>query len=879
MPKILLLDGPAIAYRSHFALVRAGLTTPDGRDVAATWGYTATLQKLLREEMPDYACVAFDTEAPTYRHELFEDYKAGRADMPEELAAQLGWIEGVSEGLGLRVVAVDGFEADDVIATLAEEASARDVETVIATGDKDMLQLVNAKTRVIMLSGSGRDTKVMSRKEVVDKYGIEPGLLPDYFGLTGDAVDNVPGVPGIGPKTAGQLVKAYGSLEKIYASLDEMSSQRIRRMLEDNRDKAFESRDLVTVHRGVPLPVSFDDLKVGEPGGKGFRSLLRTLGFRSLARQVFPEGESIVTEPMVWQEGDGALAACSEAGLDVVMGGSSAVTSEILGVTVACEGGGDHYFPVGHREPGNIDKEALRDALGDLLSDPHVKRVTHDAKRVLVGFKRLGLDPAGVDFDTLLAAYLLNPGRGKIRVEDIAADYLGEFLESGGTRKSKQEAVTIRQASDECCLRARVALRARTPLEEELRSKGLDHLYRELEMPLVEVLVGMETRGIRVDRRHLEDLSLELEKLMAGAQNEAYALAGRPFNLNSTRDVAAVLFDEIGLRPRKKTKTGYSTDLSVLTELSAEHDLPRKILNYRQTAKLKSSHVDQLLAFAAPGGDRIHACFHQTVTATGRLSSSDPNLQNVPIRGELGTEIRKAFIPSHPDWILISADYSQIELRIVAHLSGDESLVEAFRKDRDIHASTAGFIFKVEPDAVTPAMRTVAKAVNFGIIYGMGPQALAKSTGLPIEEAGRFMKEHRETYPGLYAYIEDSLKEAREAGCVETLLGRKRFIPGMASQDNAARSAAERMAVNTPVQGSAADIIKVAMLEIFREGAARGLEGGIVVQVHDEILVDCPADEKDAFTGLIRSKMSGAYELSVPLKVEVGSGKNWYEAH
>jgi DNA polymerase-1 len=879
MAKVLLLDGPALAYRSHFAMARANLTTPDGRDVAATWGYTATLLKLLREEKPEYACVAFDTEAPTYRHELFDDYKAGRPDMPEELAGQLEWIEGVSEGLGVRVLAVDGYEADDVIATVVDQARSRGMEAVIATGDKDMLQLVDEKTRVIMLSGSGRDTKVMGRKAVEDKYGIAPALLPDYFGLMGDAVDNVAGVPGIGPKTAGKLVGEYGNLESIYGSLETMPPGRVRKILEENREAAFESRELVTVHREVPLAVTLDDLKLGEPGGEGFRELVRRLGFRSLARQIFPEGDSIEVRPAVWPEGGGGPICGDKVALDVNFDGASAVTSAILGIAVCCEDGGDHYFPLDHREPGNVDREVLKRALGGVLSNDAVVRVAHDSKRALVAFRRLGVDIAGIDFDTLLAAYLLNPGRGKIRIEDIATDYLGEFLETGDKRKPKDEAVTIRRASETCCLRARVGLRARTPLEAELKAADLERLYREVELPLAGVLADMEMRGMKIDRGHLEHLSRDLGDRIAAAEKEAHALAGRPFNLNSTRDVARLLFDEIGLKPRKKTKTGYSTDISVLTELCSEHDLPRKILDYRQTAKLKASHVDQLLAFADRETDRIHACFHQTVTATGRLSSSDPNLQNVPIRGELGAEIRKAFVPSYADGVLISADYSQIELRVVAHLSGDQGLLEAFGRDRDIHASTAAFIFKVDAEAVTPAMRNVAKAVNFGIIYGMGPQALAKNTGLPFEEAARFMKEHRETYPGLYGYIEECLGRARETGYVETVLGRRRFIPGVASTDSSTRSAAERMAVNTPVQGSAADIIKIAMLNIYKEIEAEGLRGGIVVQVHDEILVDCPAAEEQAFAALVRDKMSGAFDLDVPLKVEVGSGRNWFEAH
>jgi DNA polymerase-1 len=879
MAKILLLDGPAIAYRSHFALAKANLTTPDGRDVAATHGYATTLLKLLREETPEYACVAFDTEAPTYRHKLLEEYKADRPGMPEELAGQLEWIEAVTEGLGVRFVAVDGYEADDVIATLAEQARAGGIETVIATGDKDMLQLVDADTRVIMLSGWGRETKVIDRKAVESKYGIPPELLPDYFALMGDAIDNVKGVPGIGPKTAGKLVKQYGSLDDIYAGLDTMKRDRVRKALEDNREAAFRSRELVTVHRRVPLSVGIEDLKIGKLGGEEFRQLLKRLGFRKLGRQVFPEEAPVAVKPEVWQDGDAALPETDAAAIDVNLGGTSAVRSDILGMAVCCEAGGDHYFPIGHREPGNISEGSLKEALGRLLGGGAVTKVAHDAKKVMIAFRRLGLDIGGIDFDTMLAAYLLDPGRRAAAIEDIASEYLGEVLDEADTRRCAEGAATIRQASENCCRRARVGLRARKHLEGDLRDKNLMRLYSDVEMPLISVLVDMEMRGIRIDRGHLEGLAVEMDKRMAAAEKDAFALAGRSFNLNSTRDVAEILFNEIGLKPRRKTKTGFSTDVGVLTELAAEHDLPGRILEYRQTAKLKSSHVDQLLNFADRETGRIYAGFHQSVTSTGRLSSSDPNLQNVPIRGELGREIRKAFIPSRPDWVLISADYSQIELRVVAHLSGDATLLEAFRSDMDIHASTAAFIFKVATAAVTPAMRTVAKAVNFGIIYGMGPQALAKNTGLSIEEAGRFVKEHRQTYPGLYEYIDATLKRARETGFVETVLGRKRFISGLGSSDSAARSAAERMAINTPVQGSAADIIKLAMLGIFRDSRTRGLAGGMVVQVHDEILVDCPEGERAAFADLVRDKMTNAYTLAVPLKVEIGYGKNWNEAH
>jgi DNA polymerase-1 len=483
-----------------------------------------------------------------------------------------------------------------------------------------------------------------------------------------------------------------------------------------------------------------------------------------------------------------------------------------------------------------------------------------------------------VVFDTMIGAYLLAPGQGSPSVEGVAADYLGRFLgDAGGPGKGPE--VTLKQASGRCCLRARVLVEARPVMEQELRSRDLWDLFNEIEMPLAGVLAEMESRGIRVDRRRLEDLAADLEKRLAMIEKEAYALAGRRFNLNSPREIGRVLFDEIGLKPRRRTKTGYSTDISVLTELAAEHDLPRRILEHRQLAKIKSAHVDQLLRFADPESDRIYASFNQAVTATGRLSSSDPNLQNVPIRTGLGAEIRKAFIPSEPGWVLISADYSQIELRIMAHLSMDERLIEAFNRDADIHRETAAFIFKVEPSGVTADMRSLAKSVNFGILYGMGAQSLARGTGLSVEESEGFLAEHKRTYPGVYSWIEKLLQGARTSGYVETLLGRRRLLPDISSERPAVRAAAERMAINTPVQGSAADLIKIAMIELYNEMVKHDLKGGIVVQVHDEILVDCPREEEGRIRALLGEKMGGAYDLAVPLKVEVSSGGSWFEAH
>lgn len=910
---MLLIDGPAVAYRSHFALARSGLTTARGESTAATYGFVVTLLKLFRTHEPLYVCVAFDTEKPTYRHKLFEAYKATRPGMPDELAHQLGWIKDLSRALGARVLELDGYEADDIMGTLARMASEAGIQTLIATGDKDMLQMVDARTQVIMLGNSSRDTKLIDEKAVQAKFGIAPPLLPDYFALVGDAVDNVPGVPGIGPKTATDLVAAYGGLEAIYAGLEGVVRTRVRDALRDNRERAFSSRHLVRVHMEVPLGLTLGELARGAVNAAEVGCMFAALNFRSLLGQVGEGPAEPAAKPHIWRSGPGAArvddglftedemngtaaaggqatpADHNLAGTDIACGGAvgieinqeegPAARARILGVALACEGGENHYFPLGHCEPGGLSPGAFTELAAPLLGDATTAKIVHDAKRSYVAMRRLGIELRGIECDTLLAKYLLNPGEGCVEVEDIALDYLGTTEGYGKRGRSGAGLAAVREAGETCGRRARTLLRARAPIEDDLKAKGLWSLFEDVELPLAEVLAEMELRGVRTDEDHLVRLADDFDSRLAMLEKEAFILAGRTFNLNSPRDVSQILFDELGLKPRRKTKTGYSTDLGVLMELSAEHELPRKILDYRQIAKLKTTYVDQLLRFRDPETGRIHASFNQAVTATGRLSSSDPNLQNIPIRGDLGAEIRKAFVPAADDWILISGDYSQVELRVVAHLSGDEKLVEAFRQGADIHTETAAFVFKVGHAGVTPEMRAIAKVVNFGIIYGMGAQALAKTTGLALQEATGFLEEHRRTYPRLYGYLDEIVRSTREKGYVETVLGRKRFLPTIGSSDPAVRSAAERAAINTPVQGSAADIIKLAMLGVHREVKRKRLLGGILIQVHDEILVECPDSERADLEGILYNEMTNAYSLAVPLKVDLKAGKNWYETH
>jgi len=876
LSKLLLIDGAAIAYRAHYGLAGSGLATADGRSTGATYGYATTLHRLLRDEKPDYVCVALDSDKPTYRHDLFEDYKAGRPEMPEDLADQLGYMREITEALGIPVLEAEGYEADDIIGTLTAEAARRGVRVAIATGDKDLLQLVDDKTRVIMLSGAGRDTKVFNARKVEEKYGLPPALLPDYFSLVGDPIDNIAGVPGIGEKTARALVSKYGGLEDIYADLDGVEPPRVRELLEKGRDQAFASLELVRINLGVPLERGLEDLKYEGVDAARLKKILKDLEFRDLLRKMAPAGAEPGGEPVIWTEG-ARLECAGRVGLEVDLEAAPGTKAKVRGIGLSCETGGDYYFPVGHREPVNVPVEEVRKAVGALLGAGGAAVVVHDAKRAAVALKRLGIDVHGVEFDTLLARYLLNPGRGQNSLADIVLDYTGQVWAAPGERRERT--ATVRGASRECSRRARAVLEVREPLAEDLKGAGLTGLYRDIELPLVDVLVDMEIRGIRVDTAMLADLSDELDKELFRCRKEAYALAGHEFNLNSPRELSKVLFEELGLKPARRTKTGYSTDVSVLTRLAAEHELPRRVLDYRRVSKLKTTYVDQLLKSADPETGRIHAHFNQAVTATGRLSSSDPNLQNIPIRGEHGGEIRKAFVPSGPDWCFVSADYSQIELRVLGHLSGEPALLKAFKRGDDIHTRTAAFVFKVDPADVSREMRGIAKAVNFGVIYGMGVQALAKTTNLPLKEAQAFLDEHRRTYPAVYEFIDAAVKHAREKGYVETLLGRRRYLPNIASSNQGLRSASERMAVNTPVQGSAADIIKLAMLRVHRRIAESGLKGGIVIQVHDDILIDCPLAEQAEISRILEEEMSGAYDLEVPLKVDISTGANWYETH
>lgn len=876
-PVLYLIDASSYVYRAFFAL--PPLTDGSGRPTHAVYGFTTMLLKLLREAAPQYIGVVFDAPGPTFRDALFERYKANRPAMPEDLAAQFPLVHDVVAALGLRSLSIPGVEADDVIASVAGRMAAQGIDNLIVTSDKDLMQLVGEH---VQLWDTMHDRRC-DRQTVRQRVGVDPEQVVEVMGLMGDAIDNIPGVRGIGQKTATLLIARFGTIEQLLGRLDELAAatdirgaRKLAALLAAQADMARLSRDLATVRRDVAVDCKLEDFRYQGPDPNALRPVFTRLGFQKLVREL-----SLTTPPAraalrrcpnadqlesfasaVRRHGRMALA-CDEERHGGAVGLVVATNGETpLHVPLAAEPAQADLFGVGSAGPSHPPE-----ALKGLLQDAQVEKVAHDFKRDLLRLDAALAQTVTPAFDIMVASYLLEASATH-RLEDLAAGILGINLP------------VFRDGPE--ALAAGVALMAplRDLLAERLRASEMERLFYEVEMPLVRVLAAMERRGVRLDVEALAQMSRELEARLNTLMQEIYALAGGEFNIASPPQLRTVLFDRLGLSRKgvRRGKTGLSTDVDVLTRLAAEHPLPAKILEYRTLAKLKSTYVDALPAAVDPRTGRLHTSFNQTVTATGRLSSSDPNLQNIPIRGDEGQRIRAAFIAVE-DCLILAADYSQIELRVLAHLSGDPALVAAFRAGDDIHARTAAEIFRVHPDAVTPAMRRAAKVINFGIIYGMGPQRLARELSVPLDEAERYITSYFERYAGVRAYIEALLAEARQRGYVTTILGRRRALPDIASGHRGVAQAAERTAINTPIQGSAADLIKMAMVAIDRRVGQEQLRAAMILQVHDELVFEVPEDERERMAMIVREQMEGAFPLNVPLRVDLGWGRNWAEAH
>ena len=903
MTRLFLLDGTALAYRAHFAMARSGLTRPDGRPTGATYGFTMTLRRILEQERPEAIAVAFDPPGPTFRHKQFSDYKATRERMPEDLVTQLDDMRDIVRAHGIPIFERPGFEADDVIGTLTKQAEARGDEVMLVTGDKDLMQLVSEKVKLYNVFKPKVDLVIEGLDAVEAKFGTTPDHVIDVLAIMGDSSDNIPGVKGIGEKGAAKLIQQFGSVAGVLEHLDEVKGK-AREHIERDREQLLMSLELVTIVTDVALDPGLECIGPANPDEGELLRLLHELDFRSLAAKVAEGSKPRVEMKRDYvtvrtpEEFDAMEAELREKGAfawDTETTSLDSMQADLVGASFCAEDGRAFYVPANLDPPLFGGVEGLLERLKPLLCDPGLVRWGQNWKYDALVMRHLGVDVAPPDDDTMLASFCAVGNARRHNLDKLALTYFDlrkiptSQLLGVGKKAVTMDKLPIDEVAEYACEDADVTFRLRAVLHEELDEAGTRDLYQDLELPLVPVLANMEERGIRLDTDLLEAYGEVLQKDIDAAVYDIQGIAGENLNVNSTKALGEVLFeklriqDEAGVKRPKRTKTGWATDHQTLTEKYGDVPIIQRLLQYRELAKLKSTYVDALPTFVNPNTGRVHCSFSQVAAATGRLSSSDPNLQNIPVRTERGRKLREAFVAREPDaagkWLLMAADYSQVELRIMAHFSEDPGMVKAFSEGRDIHASTAAIIFGVEEDEVDRELRSRAKAINFGLLYGMGPARLARDTGLSVPEAREFIDRYFDSFPNVRAWIDGTLDTARELGYVETLAGRRRKTPDILNSNSRIRSGAENAAVNTPIQGSAADIIKRAMIDLDERLAASPLQAQMLLQVHDELVLEVPESELDETRELVRDCMENAAELRVPLKVDFGQGDNWLEAH
>lgn len=937
--KILIIDGHSLAHRAFHALPPT-LSRADGTPTNAVLGFCNMMVKLLEQEQPDAGICAFDRPSPTFRHEQYEEYKATRKPMDESLRVQMPIVREAARAFGFSVVELDGWEADDVIGTLSRMAEESGDEAIIVTGDRDALQLASDRVRVVLTRRGISEFDEYGPEEVRAKYGFGPELIPDFKGLMGDVSDNIPGVPGVGEKTAMRLVSEIGAVEDVLAGAHSIKQERLKNALLDHAEQAKASKYLATIDRNAPIGVDLEQCSRVQRDPGRLAEFLRKQDFRLLLARLGLVGAGVGPGPGL-SSGDGAgqaslfgaapsggtareggesgapgsadvqvvttqegleelelrLRKAGRFAFDVVSVGARTMTARVVGLAFAVPGV-SRYVPIGRGEGGGdgdggeasnagcVSPDAAASRLGPVFADSAIEKSCHDVKEKIILLRSIGCELRGVSFDSMIAAYLVDPAAPNADVCDLAEKWMGvsvprvrESIRQEAKRTRDPESCMGCEAAATMCARCLAVMpQLEATLLASISSYGMDRLYREVEMPLANVLADMEMTGVKVDEARMRELSREMDSTLDQLVTEIYRHAGEEFNINSTKQLGRVLFERLGLPPVKKTKTGYSTDAEVLDTLAELHPVVGKVLHYREISKLKSTYVDALPALINPRTGRIHTTFNQTVTATGRLSSTDPNLQNIPVRTQEGRKIRDAFIPGEDGWVIISADYSQIELRVLAHISQDATLIQSFLRDEDIHRRTAAEVFGVDFEDVTPEMRSRAKAVNFGIVYGISDYGLARNIGVKPAEAKEFIERYFERYSGVRSYMNSIVAQAKLDGYVNTLMNRRRLLPELSSPSFAVRKFAERVAMNTPIQGSAADIIKRAMVNVHARLAKEGLRARLLLQVHDELVLEAPADEADEAAALVAREMSESVQAAVPLKVDVATGKSWMDA-
>ncbi|MCZ6874776.1 MAG: DNA polymerase I [bacterium] len=890
---VYLVDGSSYVYRAYFA-IRQSLTTTQGLPTHAVLGFKNMLEKLIRQEKPHYLAVVFDERGPTFRHQRDPSYKANRPPMPDDMAVQLPYIHRLVEALKIPRLSLAGYEADDILGTLARRFESECCEVVLVSGDKDLCQLVTQHTTLL-------DTMKDQRSgisEVIERFGVEPERVIEIFGLMGDSSDNIPGVPGVGEKTAKRLIDEFGTIEQVLVRVEEIKQPKLRQRLSEHAELARLSRRQATIDLDVPIDIPLADLTVGPPELNTLRTLYEELEFKS-ELQAFNHSAAVPSENLEKQyrtiltlsELDAFIAMLRQSdgfAIDTETTNQDPMRAELVGISLASTPHEAVYIPVDHvylGAPQQLNKATVLDRLRGLLEDPTLPKYGQNIKYDYIVLYRQGIKLRGIAFDTMIAGYLINPSRRANNLDALAREYLRytpisyEEVAGKGARQVTFDQVDIEKATDYSAEDADVTLLLQKALAPLLDEFSLSALFHDVEMPLVEVLATLEMHGVTVNEAHLRNMSKSLLTQMDMLLHEIFQVADEEFNVNSSQQLQRILFDKFQLPAGKRTKSGgRSTDVSVLENLAVEYDLPRLILDYRHLAKMKSTYVDALPQLIYPDTGRIHTSLNQTVTETGRLSSSNPNLQNIPIRSELGLQIRRAFIAA-PGHKLISADYSQIELRLLAHFTEDPVLIDAFLDRQDIHTRTAMEVFGVEQHNVDDQMRRMAKTVNFGIIYGLSPFGLARRLHIANDEARAYIENYFARYPSVKQYLDGIIATAREQGFVTTLLQRRRYLPEINNRNRAIREAAERTAINMPLQGSAADLIKLAMVQIHHQIQSNNLSCAMLLQIHDELLFEVPEIEVETILPQIKSIMQGVWTLRVPLTVEIGVGDNWAEAH
>lgn len=881
-----IIDGNSYIYRAFYAL--KNLSTSSGLPTNAVFGFANMLLKVIKDKSPDLLAIAFDPKGPTRRHSEYQEYKAHRPPMPKDLVPQVPYIHKLVEAFRIPVFIRDGQEADDVIATLVHQAKADGLDITIVSGDKDMLQLVGPGVTMY-------DTlkeKIYEPQDVIERFGVPPDRVIEIMGLMGDASDNIPGVPGIGEKTAQALIKQYGTIEELLSRAHEITKPKLRQTLLESGDLARLSRELARLRTDVPLELNYEDLKLKQPDSAVLLTILRELEFPSLLKYVVQEPEQEAEYLTVLDETElqnlvSTLSSAREISVDTETTSIDPMQAELVGISFAIRPHHAYYLPVGHLylgAPRQLNIEHALRVLKPILENPSIPKIGQNIKYDLLVLGHYGIQVRGISFDTMIASYLLNPGKPSHGLDAISLEYLNhktttyKDVTGSGKKQIGFHEVEIPVAARYSGEDADITLRLKQVLEPLLRNQSLEKLFQEVEMPLMEVLAGIERTGVKIDADFLRNMSKRIDLDIRKSAVTIYELAGAEFNINSPKQLAEILFVKLQLTPTKKTKTGFSTDVDVLEELASIHPLPAEILKYRTLSKLKSTYIDTLPLMINPKTHRLHTSLNQAVAATGRLSSSEPNLQNIPIRTEIGRQIRQAFI-AEPGAGLLSADYSQIELRVLAHLSGDPALIQTFQKNLDIHTRTASEIFGLSADEITPEMRRKAKSVNFGIIYGISAFGLAQDLGVSNSEAKRYIDNYFGRYPRVREYMDTIIRDAKTNGFVTTLLGRRRFIPELTSSSAPVRNFGERTAVNTPIQGTAADLIKLAMINIDRRLTREGFESKMVLQVHDELVFEVRNEEMDRMKSMVKREMEGVLTLSVPIRVDMSTGRNWDEAH